>query len=92
MGIEWIVGGFFAALGAIFAAFKIGGHKGRTEADTANRVNRAEEDAKRVVDSNSKAADRQVTVATESAKVNNEVSGLNDGDAVSELRRDYSRD
>lgn len=92
MGIEIIIGGIVAVLAAIFGAFKLGSWKGGVKATESARADRETENAKRAVESLEKSSQAQLNVAKESAKVNNEVSNLNDGDALRELRRDYSRD
>lgn len=87
-----ILGIIGAVFTAIFGALKWGQHSGAKDAEVKAKVDNANADAKRAVESNQKATEAQVEVATKSAEVNNEVSKLNDGDALNELRKSYSRD
>ena len=91
MGIETIVTGIIAAIVAIFAAFKIGGIKAKSKADTDDRIKSNNIETSRILESNTKAAEAQIKAANNSSEVQNEVSKLNDGDAINELRRDFTR-
>ena len=91
MGIETIISAIVAAIIAIFAAFKLGGIKAKSKADTDSRINTNNIETARVLESNTKAAEAQVKAANNSSEVQNEVSKLNDGDAINELRRDFTR-
>lgn len=92
MGIEIIIGGIIAAILAVGAAFGIGKYKGRTVANADNTAKTAATDAKRTVESNQKATEAQLKVKENADEIRDGVAKLPDGDALSELRRDYSRD
>lgn len=83
------IGGLIAT---VFGALKFGQHKGKTEADAKHTAEIAKADADRAVQSGEKAAEAQVSAATNATKVSNEVNSLTPGDAASELRDKYSRD
>lgn len=87
MGIELIIGSIFAAIVAFFGAKSYGKFKGRNEANAA----RDKEDIIREANATTEAANAQVKVAKNATDIQNEVTSLDDGSALSELRRDYVR-
>lgn len=92
MGFEVIIGGFIAAIVAIFGALTYGKRKGRADAITEKRIEQSAIDAKRAVESSEKATQAQLKVSNDASKIRDEVSKLPSGDALSELRRDFTRD
>lgn len=88
MGLEIIIGGIIAIIAAFFGGRLIGSSKAKSEAAGKQYA----KDAERILESNQKALDAKSKVIEQSTEVRDEISNLNPGDALSELRRDYSRD
>ena len=91
MGISTIIAGIVAAFVGIFAAFAAGQFRGKTKAASDARIKYGELETARVLDSIKKSTDAQINVSNTASEVRNEVANLNPGDAINELRRDYSR-
>lgn len=92
MGLETIIGGIIAAIVAVFAAFATGNYRGKVKAAADARAERAEEESRRIVESNNQAVQALTKASNEAAKVNTDVANLPVGSALDELRREYARD
>lgn len=86
--IYGIIGTIVAIASAYFAGKFIGTSKAKSDASAS----RATEDANRISESASKAAGAQVEASKNASDIRNEISSLDDGDALKQLRRDYARD
>ena len=90
--METIIGAIFAAIVGIFGAYKFGGYKAKSKADTEYRIAANNAETKRILEVNNQSAKAQLGASDNATKVQNEVNSLNDGDALRELRTNYSRD
>lgn len=88
MGLEAIIAAGIAAIVGVFGAFFAGGYRARIKANADNDIR----EQKRISESNTKAAQAQVTATKNAVEVQNEVSNLSNGAAIAELRKSYSRD
>ena len=92
MGFEFIIGSIIAAIAGIFGAYNVGSYKAKSKADTDNRIANNNIETKRVLDANQKSTEKQLAASSNATKVQHEINSLNDGDALRELRDNYSRD
>lgn len=92
MGLETIISIIIAAITATFGAFFVGRYKGKSKADTDNRIKEADERSFRIIQSNKESTQAQIKASNSATEVKNEIINLNDGDAINELRKHYARD
>ena len=92
MGLEFIIGIAVAAIAAIAAAFGLGKYKGRVTEAADRTAATAKADAKRTVESANEAVQAQLKANQNANEVRDEVARAPDGNAIDELRRDYTRD
>ena len=87
-----IIYAIIAAIVAVFGAYKIGATKAKSKVEADNRITQNNRETTRLLDANRKATEKQINVANNVTKVQNEINTLDDGAVLRELREKYSRD